>query len=74
MLFEKKQILPEASNTKSTLTASSSASLNTVMQRAGEIILGKDQQIRLAMACILARGHLLIEDVPGVGKIGRAHV
>jgi len=33
-----------------------------------KVILGKPQQIRLALACLLARGHLLIEDVPGVGK------
>jgi hypothetical protein len=32
------------------------------------IILGKRQQVRLALCCILARGHLLIEDIPGVGK------
>ena len=32
------------------------------------IILGKDPQIRLALACLLARGHLLIEDLPGLGK------
>jgi MoxR-like ATPase len=32
------------------------------------ILLGKSLQIRLALACILARGHLLIEDIPGVGK------
>nr|WP_261663514.1 MoxR family ATPase [Deinococcus sp. Marseille-Q6407] len=32
------------------------------------VILGKPQQVRLALACILARGHLLIEDLPGVGK------
>ena len=34
----------------------------------GRIILGKNEQISLALACLLARGHLLIEDVPGVGK------
>src|ERR1700682_1896457 len=39
-----------------------------VIAMAGQIILGKERQIRLAMACILPRGHLLIEDVPGVGK------
>ena len=39
-----------------------------VVARASRVILGKERQIRLAMACILARGHLLIEDVPGVGK------
>jgi MoxR-like ATPase len=32
------------------------------------IVLGKDRQVRLALACALARGHLLIEDLPGVGK------
>jgi len=37
------------------------------------IILGKEQQIRLCLACLLARGHLLIEDIPGVGKTTLAH-
>src|SRR3954467_6950428 len=37
------------------------------------IILGKEQQLRLSIACLLARGHLLIEDVPGVGKTTLAH-
>src|SRR4026209_2032186 len=40
---------------------------------AGRIILGKEQQVRLALACLLARGHLLIEDLPGVGKTTLAH-
>jgi MoxR-like ATPase len=44
-----------------------------VVSAAGQIILGKERQIRLAMACILARGHLLIEDVPGVGKTTLSH-
>ena len=44
-----------------------------VIAMAGQIILGKERQIRLAMACILARGHLLIEDVPGVGKTTLSH-
>jgi MoxR-like ATPase len=34
----------------------------------GSIVVGKPGQIRLALACLLARGHLLIEDLPGVGK------
>ncbi|ABI57227.1 AAA family ATPase [Alkalilimnicola ehrlichii MLHE-1] len=33
-----------------------------------EIILGKAHQVRLALVCLIARGHLLIEDLPGVGK------
>ena len=44
-----------------------------VVSAAGQVILGKERQIRLAMACILARGHLLIEDVPGVGKTTLSH-
>ncbi len=39
-----------------------------VVEAAGRIILGKESQVRLALACLLARGHLLIEDLPGVGK------
>ena len=37
------------------------------------VILGKGQQVRLCLTCLLARGHLLIEDVPGVGKTTLAH-
>jgi MoxR-like ATPase len=37
------------------------------------IILGKPEAVRLSLACLLARGHLLIEDVPGVGKTTLAH-
>src|SRR5207245_5106326 len=32
-----------------------------------EVIVGKNQAVKLAVACLLARGHLLIEDIPGVG-------
>src|SRR5437868_2437506 len=39
----------------------------------GCIVLGKPRQIRLALACLLARGHLLLEDLPGVGKTTLAH-
>lgn len=42
----------------------------TQLQR---VVLGKDRQLRLAMACLLANGHLLIEDVPGLGKTVLAH-
>ena len=45
-----------------------------VIEAAGGIILGKEGQVRLSLACLLARGHLLIEDVPGVGKTTLAHV
>lgn len=49
------------------------STLNAVAEQINHIILGKSRQIRLAMACLLARGHLLIEDVPGVGKTTLAH-
>lgn len=42
--------------------------LDRVRNALGSIILGKDRQIRLAVSCLLARGHLLIEDLPGLGK------
>src|SRR3990167_669896 len=51
-----------------------SQSLNNVIRQAEQVILGKPQQIRLALACLLARGHLLIEDLPGVGKTTLAQV
>jgi MoxR-like ATPase len=44
-----------------------------VVREVGQVILGKQAEIRLAIACLLARGHLLIEDVPGVGKTLLAH-
>ena len=47
--------------------------LRQVLDAAGGILLGKSQVLRQALACLLARGHLLIEDVPGVGKTTLAH-
>jgi len=51
-----------------------SQDLNNVIKQAEQIILGKPLQIRLALSCLMARGHLLIEDLPGVGKTTLAHV
>ncbi len=42
--------------------------LNHMVDQAGEIILGKKPKIKLALSCLLAGGHLLLEDLPGVGK------
>lgn len=47
--------------------------IDKVVAQVGGIILGKEHQIRLAVACLIARGHLLIEDIPGVGKTTLAH-
>ena len=43
-------------------------SLEPEIAAIGRVLLGKEHQVRLALACLLARGHLLIEDLPGVGK------
>ena len=45
----------------------------SIIAAASQIILGKEPQIRMALACLLARGHLLIEDLPGMGKTTLAH-
>ena len=47
--------------------------LHAAARQVNEIVVGKDQQVRLALACLLAGGHLLIDDVPGVGKTTLAH-
>lgn len=48
--------------------------LDAILADINRIILGKERPIRLSLACLLARGHLLIEDLPGVGKTTLAHV
>jgi len=57
---------------------SSAGTINTTnienaVDAISHIILGKEKAIRLALACLIARGHLLIEDTPGVGKTTLAH-
>jgi len=47
--------------------------LDQVVRQVGEIVVGKETAIRRCFACLLARGHLLIEDLPGVGKTTLAH-
>ncbi|HLW11846.1 MAG TPA: AAA family ATPase, partial [Casimicrobiaceae bacterium] len=42
--------------------------LAVVLQQLAEIVVGKEAPLKVALACLLARGHLLIEDIPGVGK------
>ncbi len=39
-----------------------------IVEQVGGVVLGKEARIRLALACFLARGHLLIDDLPGIGK------
>jgi MoxR-like ATPase len=47
--------------------------IDDVLASLDSILLGKDRAVRLAFCCLLARGHLLIEDIPGVGKTTLAH-
>lgn len=47
--------------------------LDQIVREAGRIIVGKEQTLRLAITCLLANGHLLIEDLPGLGKTTLAH-
>ncbi|OHC31691.1 MAG: AAA family ATPase [Pseudomonadales bacterium RIFCSPLOWO2_12_59_9] len=42
--------------------------LEACIQAVNQVVLGKEPQVRLALSCLLARGHLLIEDLPGMGK------
>ncbi|MBB4862400.1 MoxR-like ATPase [Pseudomonas nitritireducens] len=49
------------------------AKLENCLKAVDEVLLGKDIQVRLALTCLLARGHLLIEDLPGMGKTTLSH-
>jgi MoxR-like ATPase len=62
-----------ANSTTAHVTRNVMQHLESVVAQVSNIILGKERQIRLAITCLLARGHLLIEDVPGVGKTMLAH-
>lgn len=47
--------------------------IHAVARQVGQVIVGKDVQVRQALTCLLAGGHLLVDDVPGVGKTTLAH-
>ncbi|WP_445945848.1 AAA family ATPase [Shewanella sp.] len=54
----------QSDNHKSPLTGQ----VSRILTQLEQVLLGKPEQIKLAFACILGRGHLLIEDLPGMGK------
>jgi MoxR-like ATPase len=61
--------MSDRSNQRPTADAStSSAGLQRLLNQLNTVIVGKSQQVADAVACLLAGGHLLLEDVPGVGK------
>jgi len=62
-------ILPTIEN-----SAENNARLKQTLAAMNQVILGKDQTLRLALTCLIARGHLLIEDQPGVGKTTLSHL
>lgn len=51
----------------------SKSQITQVLQQLEQVLIGKPRVIRLALACLLARGHLLIEDLPGMGKTSLSH-
>lgn len=60
-------------NMSETMPAIDTSNITKAIDAIGHIILGKENAIRLAVACLIARGHLLIEDTPGVGKTTLSH-
>ena len=66
-----------ASQAESAVPVTAATSTQRVVDRAvaevGKVLLGKEPQIRLAFCCLFARGHLLIEDLPGMGKTTLSH-
>ncbi len=51
----------------------STPSLHAALAAVNQVLLGKSHAVRLAMTCLVARGHLLLEDLPGMGKTVLAH-
>jgi len=65
--------MPEISLQKPSSASDRLARLSAAVNTVNQVVLGKEQQVKLAFSCLLARGHLLIEDLPGVGKTTLAH-
>src|SRR5437867_5134075 len=65
--------LPSVARQRSARSAASfAARFTTIVENVERVIQGKAEAIELALVCMLAEGHLLIEDVPGVGKTSLA--
>jgi MoxR-like ATPase len=47
--------------------------LDECLRAVNEVLLGKEHQVRLALTCLIANGHLLLEDLPGMGKTTLSH-
>jgi len=55
------------------INTSRADTVDAVIEAVSKVLLGKDKQIRLALTCLFANGHLLIEDLPGMGKTLLSH-
>ncbi len=55
------------------MSAPGKALIDTAVNEVASVLLGKEPQVRLALCCLLADGHLLIEDLPGMGKTTLSH-
>jgi MoxR-like ATPase len=61
-------------NTKAAELRQENSHFDKIVAQISRVVLGKEEQIRLALTCLLAQGHLLIEDIPGIGKTTLAKV
>ena len=64
---------PTRRSSSYTITPEPQQLVARLIESIGQVLLGKENQIKLALACLLARGHLLIEDLPGMGKTLLSH-
>lgn len=55
------------------MTTAAPQLIQATLNQLNKVILGKEPQVRLALTCLLANGHLLLEDLPGMGKTTLAH-
>ena len=53
---------------ESTINQGHADTIDRIVENVGRVIIGKDPAVRLAIVALLSRGHILVEDVPGVGK------
>lgn len=70
---ERRPRYPAVLSVTASQTAASQALIDAAVQEVSRVLLGKETQLRLALCCLLANGHLLIEDLPGMGKTTLAH-
>ena len=63
-----RSVITPSLNSTTTPDGSLAGAIDLVVDRLSSVLLGKETQIKLALACLISGGHLLIEDLPGMGK------